>query len=280
MMQAGAPSQGFASATVFIAASVWGLYWLPLRHVEDLGLAGGWAVAMVNVPALIVLLPVVLWSWHACRDHLMRIVLIGALTGAALALYASGLVHSSVVRATLLFYLTPVWATLIGLVWLGERASWSRWAAIGLGLIGLVLLVSGGESSIPLNIGDLFAVISGMFWAMGAAMIMRYPEIPVQGTMTGMFTFTGIVAISIGHLFGGDILPSAQALGDARDQGVKSLCLLIGGPDGHGPAAQTLGARKIAFGKAPWPHLLVRVMAAEQVYRAVSILVGAPYHRD
>ena len=84
------------------------------------------------------------------------------------------------VRATLLFYLTPVWATLIGMVWLGEKGSWQRWAAIGGGFGGLMLLVSGG-GSVPLNIGDLFAFFSGVFWAFGAAMIKRYDAVPVPG---------------------------------------------------------------------------------------------------
>ena len=138
-------STRFASAAVFIAASVWGLYWVPLRYLEDLGVDGAWAVTLLNLPAA---------APARCRRSVAMeqgIVTRSAkrlssarLTGIGLALYASGLVFSSVVRATLLFYLTPVWATLIGMFWLGEQASWQRWAAIVGGLGGLMLLVSGG----------------------------------------------------------------------------------------------------------------------------------------
>lgn len=195
------PSQGFASSVVFFSAALWGLYWIPLRYLEDKGIGGGWAVALLNLPAGIALLLLVLVSWDRHRPHLGRALAIGILTGLGLALYASGLIYSSVVRATLLFYLTPVWATLIGLFWLGERASWQRWAAIGVGLGGLLLLVSGG-GSIPLNVGDLFALLSGVFWAMGAAMIKRYSDVPLAGMTMFQFLITGLAAVVLIHAAG------------------------------------------------------------------------------
>jgi len=65
-----------------------------------------------------------------------------------------------------------------------------------------------------------------------------------------------------------------------RDDGAKSLHILIGGADGFEPSALPKGAVKWSLGRATWPHKLVRVMIAEQVYRALSILSGSPYHRD
>jgi 23S rRNA (pseudouridine1915-N3)-methyltransferase len=63
------------------------------------------------------------------------------------------------------------------------------------------------------------------------------------------------------------------------DQGEADAGFLIGGPDGHGPAVLE-GARTVmAFGRATWPHRLVRVMLAEQIYRSVTILLNHPYHR-
>lgn len=59
----------------------------------------------------------------------------------------------------------------------------------------------------------------------------------------------------------------------------RPVAFLIGGPDGHGTAARRAADATIAFGKATWPHLLVRAMLAEQLYRAASILEGHPYHR-
>lgn len=210
-MRLNPPSAGFASAIVFLSASLWGLYWIPLRSLEGQGIAGGWAVALLNLPAGVVLALVVAWQWRRHRGHLAQILAIGVLTGLGMALYALGLVHSSVVRATLLFYLTPVWATLIGMAWLGEKACWQRWAAIVGGLAGLALLVSGG-GSMPLNIGDLFAVLSGISWAFGAAMIMRFGRVPVSGMTMVQFACAALAAIALGSLAGSAEVPGRDAL--------------------------------------------------------------------
>lgn len=58
------------------------------------------------------------------------------------------------------------------------------------------------------------------------------------------------------------------------------IAFLVGGPDGHGDGIASRAAMVIRFGKATWPHQLVRIMLAEQLYRAVTILSGHPYHRE
>lgn len=72
----------------------------------------------------------------------------------------------------------------------------------------------------------------------------------------------------------------AEMVGRLRDDGVRSLAVVIGGADGLDPAILSSAKDKLAFGPQTWPHALARVMLAEQVYRAVTILAGGPYHRD
>ncbi|MGE0008627.1 MAG: 23S rRNA (pseudouridine(1915)-N(3))-methyltransferase RlmH [Parvibaculaceae bacterium] len=62
-------------------------------------------------------------------------------------------------------------------------------------------------------------------------------------------------------------------------QGASSLAFLIGGPDGHAPEMRRDAGLLLSFGPMTWPHRLARVMLAEQIYRAVTILVKHPYHR-
>ena len=64
-----------------------------------------------------------------------------------------------------------------------------------------------------------------------------------------------------------------------RDDGRSDLAFVIGGADGIDPALRAKCDGSLSFGKMVWPHMLVRVMLAEQLYRAASILAGAPYHR-
>ncbi len=76
-----------------------------------------------------------------------------------------------------------------------------------------------------------------------------------------------------------DSLAFARELGRWRDRGESELAFLIGGPDGLAPRVLERAAAVIALGQMTWPHRLVRVMLAEQLYRAETILAGHPYHR-
>jgi len=60
----------------------------------------------------------------------------------------------------------------------------------------------------------------------------------------------------------------------------RDVAFVIGGPDGLAPSLSENATLRLAFGAATWPHQLVRVMLLEQLYRAVTILSGHPYHRD
>ncbi|MDP2125053.1 MAG: 23S rRNA (pseudouridine(1915)-N(3))-methyltransferase RlmH [Parvibaculum sp.] len=71
----------------------------------------------------------------------------------------------------------------------------------------------------------------------------------------------------------------AKRLGDWRDSGTSDVAFLIGGAGGLAPQIRDSAAHILAFGPATWPHMLARVMLAEQLYRAVTILSGHPYHR-
>ncbi|HEV3184786.1 MAG TPA: 23S rRNA (pseudouridine(1915)-N(3))-methyltransferase RlmH [Xanthobacteraceae bacterium] len=70
----------------------------------------------------------------------------------------------------------------------------------------------------------------------------------------------------------------AQRLARWRDEG-RDVALIIGGPDGLAPDLVARADLRLAFGRATWPHQLVRIMLWEQLYRAIAILSGHPYHR-
>lgn len=72
----------------------------------------------------------------------------------------------------------------------------------------------------------------------------------------------------------------AAHIGKLRDDGNRRLVLIVGGADGLDPSILAEARETLAFGVQTWPHALVRAMLAEQVYRAVTILSGSPYHRD
>ena len=71
----------------------------------------------------------------------------------------------------------------------------------------------------------------------------------------------------------------AALLARYRDDGRSDMAFVIGGADGIAPDLRAEADVTLSFGKMVWPHMLVRVMLAEQLYRAAAILAGTPYHR-
>ena len=71
----------------------------------------------------------------------------------------------------------------------------------------------------------------------------------------------------------------AEQLARWRDGGRQDVAFVIGGADGIDPSLRARADFSLSFGKMVWPHMLVRVMLAEQIYRAATILGGGPYHR-
>lgn len=72
----------------------------------------------------------------------------------------------------------------------------------------------------------------------------------------------------------------AERIGRMRDDGKRQLIVAIGGPDGHDPALRSRADLVLALGSLTWPHQIARILVAEQLYRAATILAGHPYHRS
>jgi 23S rRNA (pseudouridine1915-N3)-methyltransferase len=76
-----------------------------------------------------------------------------------------------------------------------------------------------------------------------------------------------------------DSVTLAKRLGQWRDDSRPAAVFIVGGDDGLAPSLRDKANLRLAFGTATWPHQLVRIMLLEQIYRAISILSGHPYHR-
>ena len=72
----------------------------------------------------------------------------------------------------------------------------------------------------------------------------------------------------------------AERLAQWRDGGQPAVCFVIGGADGLAETLRQRSRATLSFGNATWPHQMVRIMLLEQLYRAVTMLSGHPYHRD
>ena len=105
-------------------------------------------------------------------------------------------------------------------------------------------------------------------------------ELPDQGGKPPLLPPGGIVIAldEAGEQLGSAEL--ARRLNEARDSGVKEARFLIGAADGLTSEERASAAMVLSFGRATWPHMLVRAMLVEQLWRATSIIAGHPYHRE
>ena len=205
-----APTPLTASLAVVLPAALWGAVWWPLRYLDQQGVPGEWSIGFVNLAAALVLLPFLVYWFRQYRAHLGKALLIGIATGTGITLYYMGIIHTSIIRATLFFYMTPIWATLIGIYWLKEPSTFRRWLAISIGLLGLVLLLSGDHIR-AFNIGDFLAFLSGVFWAIGGAMLNRYKDVPFVASTFFQFLVAAIVIFPISLAVGILVVPSFEA---------------------------------------------------------------------
>jgi drug/metabolite transporter (DMT)-like permease len=167
------------SLAVAVASLLWGLFWIPMRILGEEGLEGGWPGLSVFALGTAFLLPALLVRRRFAR-YGFGLLVTGLATGAAFALYSTSLLLTEVVRVLLLFYLTPVWSTLLGLVLLHERLTVARSLALLLGIAGL-MVVLGADQGFPLprNLGDWLALLSGVSWAYGSLRLYREHGTPL-----------------------------------------------------------------------------------------------------
>ncbi len=163
---ADARTTAVATLIVIGTGTLWGFYWLPVRRLEDLGLGGAWGTLAIVALAAIVLSP---FAW-AARTRLRTADRIGllsvALGGFAFILFSVGLLYSRVAIIAILFYLTPVWSTLIGRFVMRWPVTRLRLAALAAGFAGLFLILSAdGQAPVPNGLGEWLALVSGLLWS-------------------------------------------------------------------------------------------------------------------
>jgi drug/metabolite transporter (DMT)-like permease len=155
-----------ASLVVLATGTLWGLYWLPVRRLDALGLSGAWGTFAICATAVLLLSP---FAWRA-RAGLRRADRIGlasvALGGVAFMLYSVALLYGRVGIVVILFFLTPVWSTLIGRILMGWPVHGTRIAALIAGVTGLLLtLGASGDMPLPRGLGEWLGLISGILWS-------------------------------------------------------------------------------------------------------------------
>ncbi|QFT64745.1 DMT family transporter [Roseivivax sp. THAF30] len=168
-----------ATLMVIAAGTLWGFYWVPVRALDAAGLPGAWGTALIVAIAALSLVPHAIRQFGTLRRADRAALAYIALGGAGFVLYSVGLVYGRIAVIILLFFLTPVWSTLIGRVVMGWATPRLRIAAIVTGILGLgIMLGAGGGLPVPRGIGEWMALLSGITWAIATIGIRVRPAVP------------------------------------------------------------------------------------------------------
>lgn len=183
---------------MLVAAVISGLGWFPLLAIARNGVSGLWitlAVVLVAGLPLIPALPAVIRARGQDRRDLLWI---GALIGVAYALYTASLTTTTVARAILLFYIAPVWGTLLEVFVLRQKFTLRRAASLVLGAVGLVTILGiGVDVEFHIALGDVLALLSGILWSVGLLFVFRREGVGVTAQSA---------ALAIGALVGAALM--------------------------------------------------------------------------
>ncbi len=189
-----------ASLSIFLCASIWGLFWIPLRYFDENGLVALWTVAGINFVGCLAGVIILIFSKERLLPNLKWIVIVGMGMGLSNVFYFAGIIMSDVIRVTFLFYLLPLWATLFSWVLFRVPIGRARLLALLIAVVGIWLLLGAGGWPIPQNLGDAFGLMSGVGWAFGLAMLRGRDDLePMTTTTAGLF-FAFVGAMIVGSI--------------------------------------------------------------------------------
>lgn len=241
-------SRSAGAWAVTAGAAIWGLFWIPLRYLENAGIPGLWAIALVLLAALIPSILLTVKTGELAELTTVNGWLIGAALSLSTVLYFAAVLYTDVIRAIFLFYLLPMWTTLSARVLYGEPIRSSQLAIILAALFGVWLLLGGGMSiPLPNNVGDWCAIGAGFCWGVSLSLLRGREETPPFSS-TSAVLFAGAVLASLCALTLGIELPDIAHV----KTGALSLTALAGLILGFGALmffpsllGQIWGARKI-----------------------------------
>jgi drug/metabolite transporter (DMT)-like permease len=191
---------------------VWGLFWIPVRHLDEAGISGLWAILYFYGLPFVLGLPVLVWRWRSILSGGFWLQLLAFFPALSLVLYSVSVLYTDVVRATLLFYLTPLWSTLLAKAFLGEPITPLRWLAMALAILGM-LVIFRADMGIPLpeRPGDWIALGTGFLWAVASILLRADKGSAAIDLVIQNFLWSAVVAALLLIAFGPGLSTSPPA---------------------------------------------------------------------
>ena len=178
-------------------ATLWGLVWYPMRLLEETGLSGLWLTLLIYSFTLIVSLPVTGRKFGEIFQTpaiLLPIMLAAGWTNIAFVL---AILDGNILRVLLLFYLAPVWATLLGVYFLGERLTGRSWVVLVLAMAGALTMLWSPEMGWPWpsDAADWLAITSGMAFAISNLFVRKGQTVSLAAKLGA--SWLGVVLMAV-----------------------------------------------------------------------------------
>jgi len=185
-----------ATLSLLLGATLWGVIWYPMRLLEGAGLSGLWLTLILYGTALVASLP---RTWRGFAEFRLSpglaalLMLAAGWTNIA---FVEAVLGGNILRVLMLFYLSPLWATLLGWWWLGERLSRLAWSSLVVAMSGAVLMLWNPALGVPWPEGraEWMGLTSGMAFALSIVTTRRMAEISVWAK--ALAVWCGVVVLA------------------------------------------------------------------------------------
>lgn len=167
--------------SLLLTATMWGLVWYPLRLLEHQGLHGLW-VTLISYAAALAVGAAWLWRGRACLAlHPVALTVMILAIGWCNVAFVLAVLEGTVVRVLLLFYLSPLWALLLGWLILGETPRRLDWLVFALAVVGALTMLWDTQAGLPWprERADWLALSSGLTFALSNVMVRRMGRVSV-----------------------------------------------------------------------------------------------------
>lgn len=204
-----------------MAATLWGIFWYPLRVLETMGVPGLWASLIIYLSALMPVWPYFWKQKDGLRSQGLSFILLGLFAGWTNLGFILAMLEGHVVRVLLLFYLSPIWTLIFGLIFLHERLSTLARCSLFISFIGALIILWQTEPAIthPAYV-DLLAVSAGIAFAASNVVVRKMGDISIILKMGS--AWIGVLVITTLGLF------LAQTLPPVFSSSSLALAILIG----------------------------------------------------
>ncbi|MCK4743215.1 MAG: DMT family transporter [Sulfuriflexus sp.] len=181
---------------LLLSATMWGVLWYPLRLLESQGLAGLWTSLIMYSAAGLVAVPWMRKGLSQLSGQWSLIIGLMLVSGWANIAFILAVIDGNVLRVLLLFFLSPLWAVILGRLFLNERLGISGAITLFVAMFGAVLMLWRADAGLPMitSTSDFYALTAGMAFAVGNVLVRKMQDVPAMAKAASVWWGVAMMA--------------------------------------------------------------------------------------